>query len=133
MKISSLASEARDLIQQFETTTFPQHPLAEGMSGVVVGSRTDVDREFSDLEDQAAGAADISLQKVEHVSKALDAYLASLGVDLQFHIDERTEKIQVEVREPGTDKLIRKIPADELLELAASIEQMVGFFLDKTL
>jgi flagellar protein FlaG len=37
------------------------------------------------------------------------------------------------VRDPETDKLIRKIPADEMLDLAASIENMVGLFLDKAL
>jgi flagellar protein FlaG len=59
--------------------------------------------------------------------------MSSLGVNLKFNIDERTDIVQVEVRDPETDKLIRKIPADEMLDLAASIEKMVGLFLDKAL
>ena len=59
--------------------------------------------------------------------------MASIGVSLKFNIDERTDMVQVEVRDPETDKLIRKIPADEMLDLAASIENMVGLFLDKAL
>ena len=59
--------------------------------------------------------------------------MSSLGVNLKFHIDEKTDTVQVEVRDPETQKLIRKIPADEMLELAASIEKMVGLFLDRAL
>ena len=59
--------------------------------------------------------------------------MSSLGVNLKFNIDERTDMVQVEVRDPKTDKLIRKIPADEMLDLAASIENMVGLFLNKAL
>jgi flagellar protein FlaG len=59
--------------------------------------------------------------------------MSSIGVSLKFNIDERTDMVQVEVRDPETDKLIRKIPADEMLDLAASIENMVGLFLDRAL
>lgn len=76
---------------------------------------------------------DISLNKLHHVTEAVDSYMASLGVQLKFHVDERTDTVQVEVRDPKTEKLIRKIPADEMLDLAASIESMVGLFLDTKL
>lgn len=76
---------------------------------------------------------EISLQKLQHLTDAVDSYMTSLGVNLKFNIDERTDMVQVEVRDPETDKLIRKIPADEMLDLAASIENMVGLFLDKAL
>lgn len=75
----------------------------------------------------------ISEHKLQHVTEALETYMVSLGVNLKFHIDERTDIVQVEVRDPDTDKLIRKIPADEILELAASMEKMVGLLVDKTL
>ena len=76
---------------------------------------------------------EITLQKLQHLTDAVDSYMTSLGVNLKFNIDERTDMVQVEVRDPETDKLIRKIPADEMLDLAASIENMVGLFLDKAL
>lgn len=75
----------------------------------------------------------ISESKLQHVTEALETYMRSQGVSLKFHVDERTDTVQVEVRDPDTDKLIRKIPADEMLELAASIEKMMGLFLDRTL
>jgi flagellar protein FlaG len=82
---------------------------------------------------QAEETEEISLQKLQHLTDAVDSYMASLGVNLKFNIDERTDMVQVEVRDPETDKLIRKIPADEMLDLAASIENMVGLFLNKAL
>ena len=52
-----------------------------------------------------------------------------MGVELKFHIHKGTNKIQVDVIDPEKNKVIRKIPPDELLNLAASIEQMVGVFM----
>jgi Uncharacterized flagellar protein FlaG len=76
---------------------------------------------------------EISLQKLQNLTEAVDSYMSSLGVNLKFSVDERTDIVQVEVRDPKTDKLIRKIPGDEMLALAASIENMVGLFLNKAL
>ena len=130
MKVSSLVPEAPDNIAQIETTFLVQRHVDQDTTGLEAYHKGELGY---DSGDQSLETADISRQKLEHVAEAMDAYLSSLGVNLKFQIDERTEKIQVEVREPETDKLIRKIPADEMLELAASIEHMVGLFLDKTL
>ena len=130
MKVSSLAPDAPDNIAQLQTTFLVQGPVDHNTTGLEAHHKGELGR---DSGDQSLETADISRQKLEHVAEAMDSYLSSLGVNLKFQIDERTEKIQVEVREPKTDKLIRKIPADEMLELAASIEHMAGLFLDKTL
>lgn len=82
----------------------------------------------------SAGKADHALvNKVQNVAEAIDAYLATTGVNLKFSIDERMDVVQVEVRDPETDRLIRKIPADEMLDLAAAIEHMMGVLFDRTL
>lgn len=89
---------------------------------------------FQHPPDLAADSAqDAAGPKLQHVAEAVESYMHSLGVNLKFHIDERTDIVQVEVRDPDTDRLIRKIPADEMLDLAASIEKMLGLFLNTTL
>ncbi len=75
----------------------------------------------------------LSRQTVAEITEAMSAYMASVGVKLQFHIDESTDRIQVEVRDPQTDKLIRKIPPDDILRLAAAIEETVGVLMDREL
>ncbi|PKN41076.1 MAG: hypothetical protein CVU60_12785 [Deltaproteobacteria bacterium HGW-Deltaproteobacteria-18] len=127
MKITSLSYEPQDLLAPVEQTTqlksdFEYAERAE--SGVLPG------RPQGTTPDESE---EISLQKLQNLTDAVDSYMSSLGVNLKFNIDEKTDKVQVEVRDPETQKLIRKIPADEMLDLAASIEKMVGLFLDRAL
>ena len=127
MKISSLAFEPQEMLTAVDHVA--QQRSAPEYS----------ERDLHALLRDGASAApqdeteEISLQKLQHLTEAVDSYMASIGVSLKFNIDERTDMVQVEVRDPETDKLIRKIPADEMLDLAASIENMVGLFLDKAL
>lgn len=127
MKIASLSFEPQELLTPVEQTG-QQRPnpdiAARPAVALLQGQRP---------QEQADETEEISLQKLQHLTDAVDSYMASLGVNLKFNIDERTDMVQVEVRDPETDKLIRKIPADEMLDLAASIENMVGLFLDKAL
>ncbi|MBT8764204.1 flagellar protein FlaG [Desulfohalobiaceae bacterium Ax17] len=72
-------------------------------------------------------------EKIENLARSIENYLNSLGVKLKFHIHKETNKLQVDVVDPETNKIIRKIPPDELLNLAASIEKMVGIFINRSL
>jgi flagellar protein FlaG len=125
MKITSLTYEAQDILAPVEQAGKPDFEHSErGGYGELVARR----------HAEASGESEeISLQKLQNLTDAVDSYMSSLGVNLKFHIDEKTDTVQVEVRDPQTQKLIRKIPADEMLELAASIEKMVGLFLDRAL
>ena len=72
-------------------------------------------------------------EKLASSVNSIREYLTSMGVKLEFQIHTRSDQIQVKVIDPENDKIIRKIPADEILELAASIEEMVGLFINKSL
>lgn len=61
----------------------------------------------------------------------LDAALGSLGLKLKYHVDESTDKLQVEVIEPDSGKVLRKLPPDDILKLARSVQEMARGFLDK--
>jgi len=95
------------------------------------------DRQTTDRDTKAptpeSSPPSVSRKTAEEVTEAMGAYMASLGVELSFHIDENTDRLQVEVRDPKTDKLIRKIPPDDLLRLAAAIEETVGVLIDRPL
>ena len=127
MKISSLTFEPQDLLTAVDQAVPPRTGADAGERASVIQMGGQRDAKPQDETEE------ISLQKLQHLTEAVDSYMASIGVSLKFNIDERTDTVQVEVRDPETDKLIRKIPADEMLDLAASIENMVGLFLDKAL
>ena len=53
------------------------------------------------------------------------------NVDLQFSVHEASGQVKVVVREESTGKLIREIPNEEVLNLAAKFDEMVGLIMDQ--
>jgi flagellar protein FlaG len=70
--------------------------------------------------------------RVEDFAQGVEKFMLNLGVDLKFRVSDSGD-IQAEVRQADGEKLIRKIPPDEVMELAESIRRMSGAFLDKAL
>ncbi len=68
-------------------------------------------------------------EKITAAIKATESYLQNNGTKLKFVMTDK-QKMQVEIREENTHKLIRKIPTDEMLNLAEAIEKMTGVFLN---
>lgn len=50
---------------------------------------------------------------------------------LDFRVDEATNRIVVKVIDTRTDKVIKEIPPEQLLHLAAKIQEMVGLLVDE--
>ncbi len=53
------------------------------------------------------------------------------GVDLLFSIHEASGEVMVTVTDGLTGEVIREVPASEVLDLAAKLEEMVGLMFDK--
>ena len=53
------------------------------------------------------------------------------NVNLQFVVHEDTGRVVVSVIEEATGKVIREIPPEEVLKLAASFERTVGIIFDQ--
>jgi flagellar protein FlaG len=53
------------------------------------------------------------------------------NVQLQFSFHEPTGRIMARVFDMNTQELIREIPREEVLDLAAKIDEMVGILIDK--
>lgn len=63
---------------------------------------------------------------VSKVNSALDAFSFSL----RFKIHDESDRLMVQVIDKETDELIREIPPERLLRLAAQIQEMIGLLLD---
>jgi len=50
---------------------------------------------------------------------------------LDFRVDEETNRIIVKVIDTETDKVIKEIPPEQLVELAAKIQKMIGLLVDE--
>lgn len=70
---------------------------------------------------------------LERVVQPVERFMERIGVEIKFHVHEETGEMQAEVMDPGGEKVLRKIPSDEILRLAASIKEMSEHFLNKAL
>ena len=50
---------------------------------------------------------------------------------LDFKVDKDTNRIIIKVIDTKTDKVIKEIPPEQLIELAAKIQEMVGLLFDE--
>lgn len=81
------------------------------------------------LEKPAESLAD--REALEHYLGDVKERLAKSNVELKFTFHDDTGSLQVELVN-GEDKVVRKIPPDELLQLSASLKEMAGAFLNRS-
>lgn len=60
-------------------------------------------------------------QRVEQAIQQIQSYLADTQRELQMQVDKSTGRTIVRVVNPQTQELIRQIPSEEVLKLAAAI------------
>ena len=84
-----------------------------------------------DPKSQAAiAAADkkVALETAERISKQLEGDHTTIKIKL---LDNTQDGVQVEILDKTSEKVLRKIPQDELIKLSASIKKMTGLFLNQ--
>lgn len=79
----------------------------------------------------AASAADkkVALETAEKISEQLEVNHTTLKIKL---LDNTQDGVQVEILDKASEKVLRKIPQDELIKLSASIKKMTGVFLNQS-
>ena len=84
------------------------------------------------------GKKDIKEKKapdVSHISRMVANVQKNLSmthdVGLQFKVHKPTGEVMVTVRDESTGEVIREIPLQEALNLAARLDAMVGLIFDK--
>ena len=82
--------------------------------------------------DATASMPPVERETAQQVADDAQKEMDRQGVKLSFNVQEDNETVQVEVRDTETGKVVRKIPADEVIKLSESIKQFAGRFLDKT-
>lgn len=79
---------------------------------------------------QVAAAADKT--EARDAARKMAEKVESTGSRLKIRVLENaSEGVQVEIVDGASDKVLRKIPQDEILKLSASIKKMTGLALDQ--
>jgi flagellar protein FlaG len=110
--------------------------LAEGRVRKDTGGARQGGGEPVDLVERAfERKTDDSLRKDKEIldaaGKKLEEALAERGLKLKYHVDEASDTVQVEIVDPESGKVVRKLPPDDILKLARSVREMARGFLDK--
>lgn len=71
-------------------------------------------------------------EKINRVSELMNDYVSSVQRDIKIKVDNETGKIIVKVISKEDGKVIREIPPEEMLALAARMEEIAGAFFDQT-
>lgn len=69
--------------------------------------------------------------KIGRIAETMDSYVQSIQRDLKIQVDEKTGRVIVKVISKESGKVIREIPPEEMLDLAARIEEMTGILFDE--
>jgi flagellar protein FlaG len=73
-----------------------------------------------------------SKEGVQAFAKVLEDYAKQVhNVGLRFSVHEDTGRTVVRIVDEKTDEVVREVPPEELLDLAARMEQMMGMLLDE--
>lgn len=65
--------------------------------------------------------------KVEEMNNIVDL----LDRDITFKLHEKTKQLMVQIIDVKTQEVIKEMPPEELLDLIARIEEMVGLIIDE--
>lgn len=71
-------------------------------------------------------------EKIQRIAEAMDNYVKSVQRDLSIRVDHDSEQVVVKVLSRETGEVIREIPSEEVLRLAARMEEMAGVFLNES-
>lgn len=84
-------------------------------------------------EEKVAQASKMSRKEVEKVMEAVQRRLDAIGGNLALSFDEfeETDSIVVLVKDKTSDELVRQFPSEELLQLRAKLDDLIGLLFDE--
>jgi flagellar protein FlaG len=102
-------------------------------------NQADVSRKSADFAQKEAARKESKSEqgsqreKIERIAQAMDNYMKSVQTDLEIEVHKGTGDIMVKVLAKDDGRVIREIPPEELLNLAAKMESMTGALLNENI
>jgi flagellar protein FlaG len=82
-------------------------------------------------EKQSKEVKRATYEKIARITELMDNYVRSIQKDIKIQVNSDTGDILVKVISEETGKVIREIPSQEMLELAARMEEISGVLFDQ--
>ncbi len=104
---------------------------AQIQSWTIEGVRKQVLKESQQVQQKVQKNKDISSKELQKILEELKKKFDMLRKYLKIEIDAELEMPVIKIIERDTNRVIRQIPPDYLLELMKKIDQMLGILLEK--
>jgi len=82
-----------------------------------------------DTGTSTAKTAKPTLDQVQHALEQVQKVVRPLAQSLQFSIDKDSHEPVVKIIDTETNKVIRQIPSEEMLDLAKSLDKFAGLLM----
>ena len=104
-------------------------PAKEAAENVVAATLSSAPSKQSPVQTVNAIAQTANVPNMEQARQAAHSIADSLKAsarNLEFEVDDVTDRVIVKIIDPETKEVIRQIPPEELLKIAQSIEMATG-------
>lgn len=75
---------------------------------------------------------DLDSEALEKLAEELNENFKIFNAAISFSVDKDTSKTVITILDRETEEVIREIPPEELLELAAKLTEIIGRLVDET-
>jgi len=80
---------------------------------------------LSDVRTATAEQMQVSREALEKVVSELESYVQNSKRNLDFHVDDRTGRVIVQVVDATNDSVIRQIPSEEMIALSHRLQDFM--------
>lgn len=102
----------------------------------VMASNMAADRQTGGQNSEAEAVLEskkVAQSTIDSTMSDINSKIKMSNTQLQYSIDEDTQRISIKVIDQDTDKVIREIPPEETLEAIKKIWEIAGIIVDKKL
>lgn len=101
-----------------------QYGASAGATGVAAEAKPTTDASVASTANDATGTVAPGLGELGSAVASLQNFAQSVRRNLDFHIDDSTGRVVVQVIASDSGEVIRQIPSEEALQLAANLNDM---------
>jgi flagellar protein FlaG len=102
-------------------------PQTQPVDGTLKKLQREVDQQVQDVQEKR----DVKPEELQKLMEEVKRKFDMLGKYLKIDIDRELEMPVVKIMERDTNRVIRQIPPDYLLELMKRIDQLLGLLVEK--
>lgn len=110
------------MVNDIVNSGFPAKPSAPSNAGRTVAAASTSGSDAASAATPAEQSAKPSAEQLQSAVHKLNDYVQNIQRTLSFSVDEDTGTTVVKVIDTETKEVVRQIPAEEMLSLAAAID-----------